>query len=47
MINIKNKQAMRDIMKPMLDEMNSSLLIAANSTLNSIYNEAIKKNDNW
>lgn len=47
MINIKNKQAMRDIMKPMLDEMNSRLLIDAISTLNSIYNEAIKKNDNW
>ena len=47
MIDKKNKQAMRDAMKPMLDEMNSSLENDIKNTLQSIYKTATEKTDGW
>ena len=47
MIDKKNKQAMRDAMKPMLDEMNSSLENDIKNTLQSIYKTATEKTEGW
>lgn len=47
MIDKKNKQAIRDAMKPMLDEMNSSLENDIKNTLQSIYKTATEKTDGW
>ena len=47
MIDTKNKQAMRDAMKPMLDEMNSSLENDVKNTLESIYKTATEKTEGW
>ncbi len=47
MIDKKNKQAMRDAMKPMLNEMNSSLENDIKNTLQSIYKTATEKAEGW
>jgi hypothetical protein len=47
MIDKKNKQAVRDAMKPMLDEMNSSLENDVKNTLESIYKTATEKTEGW